>query len=610
MTQPTAVHRPVERILLRGADIAVLLAVVALLVVALKHAFTGTLTTGDNASIELRVRDVGSSDTPLLGTYSRWGFHVPGPLGFYALALPYRLLGANSLHASAAVLSAGAILATAWTARMSGNREFYAAAVFAILISSRGMGIDLVDPWTPYIPVMWFPVFFFLCWRIALDRLVLAPAAFLVGSYLIQCHLQYSFLVAILLGWATALALASSARRYGAADGSRRQRIRRQWMNILLMLVAAFVLAWAPPIIQHFTDEESNVDRMLEYLRTPDSEPGYGKTHKGWAVPQQVGHALRLNGPWVRGDNSLEVPVTVWDAVLVSFVFASLAALALSLRRRKLREESLLAVTALLSVGGSLLLVSTLRGLHGPYLVRFLWPVAALVWLTIGWCSLQLAREVRPGRFARDTSIPFGALAILIAIALGFSVSGPVRMEADWFVATDAIEVVTEHLDPDDGVVAVVHRGPIGFVPFAVMAGLEREGYTVTGIPGLHHTLGERRTSRTPDVTIVIVEGFRVDAELEKYERDPSLGEVLLFHENPAGTTEARYQASASEALSKCGIRDTYQLFQDRDYWELNALASEECIDALDDVRRAEVAWLSLQDDGLWGRYLVAVEPA
>src|SRR6476469_5468268 len=40
---------------------------------------------GDVALTEISVRDVGGAHTPLFGVYSRYGWHHPGPLLFYAL---------------------------------------------------------------------------------------------------------------------------------------------------------------------------------------------------------------------------------------------------------------------------------------------------------------------------------------------------------------------------------------------------------------------------------------------------------------------------------------------------------------------------------------------
>ena len=45
---------------------------------------------GDLALMELRTHDVGGPANPLLGTYSRFGWNHPGPVGFWVMAVPYR----------------------------------------------------------------------------------------------------------------------------------------------------------------------------------------------------------------------------------------------------------------------------------------------------------------------------------------------------------------------------------------------------------------------------------------------------------------------------------------------------------------------------------------
>src|SRR5689334_8524947 len=72
---------------------------------------SGWLASSDWAAIELRTRDVGTSHTPLVGVYSRYGWNHPGPLLFYVLALPYRLFGAqgHGILAGALIVNAAAI---------------------------------------------------------------------------------------------------------------------------------------------------------------------------------------------------------------------------------------------------------------------------------------------------------------------------------------------------------------------------------------------------------------------------------------------------------------------------------------------------------------------
>src|SRR4051794_41391322 len=76
---------------------------------------------GDIALIELRTRDVGSH-TPLLGSYGRYGFNQPGPLWFFALALPYRLFGSNfaGLQIGVLAVNAAAVITMLVIARRRG----------------------------------------------------------------------------------------------------------------------------------------------------------------------------------------------------------------------------------------------------------------------------------------------------------------------------------------------------------------------------------------------------------------------------------------------------------------------------------------------------------
>jgi len=50
---------------------------------------------GDDAATLVRLADVGSSDSPLVGSYSTHGWAHPGPALFWLLAMPYRVSGGS-----------------------------------------------------------------------------------------------------------------------------------------------------------------------------------------------------------------------------------------------------------------------------------------------------------------------------------------------------------------------------------------------------------------------------------------------------------------------------------------------------------------------------------
>ena len=100
----------------------------------------------DMAMTELRVRDVGTRHTPLIGLPGRIGVFPdqgshPGPLSFYLLAPTYRLAGSSAwgLLAGMIVLNLVAVGLALWLARRRGGAPL-AAAARAIVIADHREG--------------------------------------------------------------------------------------------------------------------------------------------------------------------------------------------------------------------------------------------------------------------------------------------------------------------------------------------------------------------------------------------------------------------------------------------------------------------------------------
>src|SRR5215471_1441629 len=186
------------------AGLLVLLPTVAAMVTALRHPFAPT---NDWALLELQVRKVGTADTPLLGAWSRFGWHHPGPLPFYLLALPYRLVpAAHGLLFAAGFLN---FLATAGCVAVAVRHPRMRALVLlgGVAIVERGLGVaQLVDPWNPTLPIIPFLLFVLLCLELALAprRWTLAAIVFM-ASFVVQAHVGYAQPVVVI--GAAALAL-------------------------------------------------------------------------------------------------------------------------------------------------------------------------------------------------------------------------------------------------------------------------------------------------------------------------------------------------------------------------------------------------------------------
>src|SRR5689334_6699276 len=110
---------------------------------------------GDIALFELTVRDVGHHAV-LVGAYSRFGWWHPGPLEFYALALPYRLVAgwSGGLPVGALLINGAAIVGIAYVAHRRAGTRLVLWALLVTVLLVRTFGTNAVRyAWNPYVTV-------------------------------------------------------------------------------------------------------------------------------------------------------------------------------------------------------------------------------------------------------------------------------------------------------------------------------------------------------------------------------------------------------------------------------------------------------------------------
>ena len=114
------------------------------------------LPTVDWALFELQTRDALDHGV-WVGPYSRFGWNHPGPMLFYALAVPYKLLGSRSvsMHIAALGVNAATLAAIGWVAYRRGRLAMVIIVLVPVALLARTLGADaLRDPWNPYLPVL------------------------------------------------------------------------------------------------------------------------------------------------------------------------------------------------------------------------------------------------------------------------------------------------------------------------------------------------------------------------------------------------------------------------------------------------------------------------
>jgi hypothetical protein len=526
----------------------------------------------DLAQTELRVRDVGTRQSPLVGlvgrinAYDRNGSH-PGPLSFWSLAPFYRLLGASSfgLLVGVVALNITAVGLSLWVAvRQGGARlALVVAAVVAVLLHAYGTNV-LTEPWNPYMPVLWWFLAVLALWAVLCDDLAMLPVAVYAASFCMQTHVSYLGLV----GGLVALALVAFVVRLVRVRGDRAAR-RRLLGWTALALGLGFVL-WLPPLLDQIANEPGNGLIVIRNFSEPDTDP------VGVRRAVEV-FGTHLN-PWrfLHTDDNVRTGSAVPAGLLVA---AWLGGVGLTLwgrrnqagddpraveRGRLLRLHALVGVVLVLG----LVTVSRIFGDIWFYLTLWAWAVTALVLVAVVW-SLVLALPRGPSRGARwGTAL---ALSALVAVLVGWTA----RLTADGARAeivrqplTDLVGMVSDPVDDALAGGELPGTGPdarylvtwgdpndLGAPGWGLLDELERRGYDV-GVAEFHTTGAPHRARPAAEADAEI--HLSVGADMDSWEDRPGFERVAYAD----GRTDAqredyeRLRAQVIEDLQAAGRDD------------------------------------------------------
>lgn len=512
----------------------------------------------DLAMTELRVRDVGTRHTPLVGLVGRLssggvqGSH-PGPLSFWALAPVYRLLGGSawSLFVGVVVLNTTAIALTLWAAfRQGGTRLALAfAAGTAVLLHIYGTQV-LTEPWNPYMPVMWWLLTLVAVWAVACDDLAMLPVAVFAASFCMQTHISYVGLI----GGFTAVGLVALALRAHRlrADRAARNRLLR-WAGVAAGLG---VVLWLPPLIDQITGDPGNASIVLDHFRHAEEDTiAFGRAVELYAV--------HLN-PWrfVSGQHAISGSVLPGALLVLAWAASAVA----TWRRRPTAPAALVRLHAVLAIALALGFVSSTRiiGFVWFYLTLWALSITMLLLVAIGWTLVTLAAA--RGRAPAGEPAPRPAVAPPLAARLGATALALVLVAWTAMFSLDAAdaeptqanysamvgeftEAVTAAIDdgevegggPDGRYLITWTDGVnLGSTGFGLLTELERRGYDVGVIsshgPGAreHRVLpaaeatAEIHISLGPDIPVwqakpeaeqVAYVDLRTDEQVAQYEQ-------------------------------------------------------------------------------------------
>lgn len=416
-----------RRDLLRGALLVAVIAVPLVVAVA-ALARPRWYPVLDLAMTELRLRDVGTGHTPLIGLPGRIGTFAseqgshPGPLSFWLLAPTYRLFGSSAwaMFPATVVLHLGAVVVAAVLARRRGGAPLMLAvlAVTAVLVAGFGPDV-LTQPWNPYIPLLWWFVVMLATWSVLCGDLPALVVVVFAGSLAAQTHVPYAGLVAGM----GLLALAGAAHVLWARRGGEDRAGFRRGLWWVAGAVVLGVALWTAPVVDHLTVEPSNLSLLVDHFSEP-TEATAGPTKAVELVLLHLDPLRFLGGRDATTGSSGSPPTEIVEGSVIPGVVVGLLWLAAVVAAVRLRHRELVRLHVVVAAGLALatLSISRIFGQLWPYLMVWAWCITGLLVLATGWTAWEVLRTRRAAD-GRVTPPRLGAVAAVAVVVVAAAVS-------------------------------------------------------------------------------------------------------------------------------------------------------------------------------------------
>ena len=510
---------------------------------------------GDLSVIRLRALDVGTSNTPLVGPYSRFQWNHPGPSLSFAFAPWVRLFGTSGVGIliGAFVANLAAMFGAAWVARRSSKVLFFLTSIVLAAFVLLAQSGELFNPWNPFVVVL--PLFAALvaAWGTFRGDRVAAVVLVIAASFAIQGHIGAAPLgvLALLIGGG---GLLYAIVRSEGED-------RRDFVTTSLIAVGVMFVCWIPPLLDQLFGT-GNLGRLVSFQFT-DTQPSAGLR---FALDQVT---RLLTFPPGREVGFLGVvgngPVVPWMAILL------LAATVVAWKKGW-HDRLQLALVAWLSIAVTGLAISGIKGIPFQYVFRWSWAMVLVVWIACAWVGVSLLLEfasVRRWFTAGASLVLAGLLGALLLFGVSFrTVQGwdeQLRLYEPLMQPT--LDVLEEAPKP---VMVVTYLGLAdGTVANELLARGDELGLDLRRTPELTFIFGSKRSVDPANAKSELVLATR--GEFEQYRNDPRF--TLIAHFDPFTAEErveynsllARYRGREGDTTPDPDLQRYRQLAENPD---------------------------------------------
>ena len=361
-----------------------------------------------------------SHHAQLLGPYSRFGWHHPGPSWFYLLSLPYLVTGMATygMYLGTLLLQGAAAVWIVLAVRRHGGPALCLATALVLLLYLRALDPQLLRfPWNPLATMLPMALLLVLAALAAAGSVPALAGALVVGSFLAQTHVSTAPVVLAVAGVALVALLVRTGLPWRHLPATRAGRA------LPLAALAALVAMWVPPIVDELTGHPGNLTELFRFLRC-GCDPPHPLHEALSAAGQMLAGLVHGNLPVVAAlDGTLDRRRAL---VLAGFTTAALAlCVAGRLRGDRFAEAS----GGLVAVALAVAIVSFTR-VAGPiegYLVIWVTSFAAV--LGIGWASLLVGALPALGRRLAPRARVAAAAGLAVPLAIALCVLSVVRTQ-------------------------------------------------------------------------------------------------------------------------------------------------------------------------------------
>ena len=355
--------------------------------------------TGDIAIIESYTLQAAGGHL-LVGPYSRFQWHHPGPIYFYWLAPFYAAAHhlTSGMSAGTLVLAACMLVLATGAALAAGGAAAAVAVTSALTLYSLRASDLFVSAWNPHAVVLPLAITVLLAAAAASGVPWLLPIVAVTASIAAQTHIG-----------TLAVALAATVAAYVAVA------VKRRWTPLACATLAAAVL-WLPTFVEQATASPGNLSLIWSFF-TADAARGqsFRAAFLAWTAMLTAivrpGFSVADTGLLRTSHSAILQACAIAELVLLAVAAATAA------RRRRRFETNL----ALFCLAASLVALWSVTRIEGEIMgYEILW-ISALGALNVGAIVAGFASSFVDAAPAPRLALGVCAALLLVCVANGFS---------------------------------------------------------------------------------------------------------------------------------------------------------------------------------------------